>query len=146
MYIDDIDKALEMEDAKVESQVNTLIIRMLICAGVILILAVIASIILADSLAKPINSLIETMRDVRSQGLATATVSLRGSDEIRTLGRIFNEMLAAIHEAVEQLKLTTAAKEKIQSELRIARDIQLGIIPKLFPAFPHRPEFDISPS
>ncbi len=143
IYIDEIDKALALEDEKIEAQINSLILRMLICAGVILILAVIASILLADSLANPINNLIGAMREVRSKGLASVTVSLHGSQEIRTLGRIFNEMLEAINDAVEKLKRTTAAKEKIESELRIARDIQLGIIPKLFPAFPHRPEFDV---
>ncbi len=38
---------------------------------------------------------------------------------------------------------TKAAKETIESELRVAREIQMGIVPKIFPAFPDRPEFDI---
>ncbi|MEF2231100.1 MAG: PP2C family protein-serine/threonine phosphatase, partial [Pseudodesulfovibrio sp.] len=44
---------------------------------------------------------------------------------------------------IENLTSTTAAKERIESELRIARDIQMGILPKLFPAFPDRTEFEI---
>lgn len=44
---------------------------------------------------------------------------------------------------VEELKNTTAAKEKIESELRIARQIQLSIIPNHFPPFPDRKELDI---
>ena len=38
---------------------------------------------------------------------------------------------------------TEAAKERIESELKVAHDIQMGIIPKIFPPFPERPEFDI---
>ncbi|MBN1948592.1 MAG: SpoIIE family protein phosphatase [Candidatus Cloacimonetes bacterium] len=34
-------------------------------------------------------------------------------------------------------------KEKIESELQVAHDIQMGIIPKMFPPFPQRKEFDI---
>jgi len=38
---------------------------------------------------------------------------------------------------------TELSKERIESELRIAHDIQMGIVPKIFPPFPDRKEFDI---
>lgn len=38
---------------------------------------------------------------------------------------------------------TQRAKEMIESELKIAREIQMSIVPKIFPAFPQRLEFDI---
>ncbi len=38
---------------------------------------------------------------------------------------------------------TELVKERIESELRIAHDIQMGIVPKIFPPFPDRKEFDI---
>jgi sigma-B regulation protein RsbU (phosphoserine phosphatase) len=40
-------------------------------------------------------------------------------------------------------KETQRAKELIESELSVARKIQMSIVPKIFPAFPDRPEFDI---
>lgn len=43
----------------------------------------------------------------------------------------------------EALKHTIAAKEKIESELRIAHDIQMSLVPQVFPAFPDRNEFEI---
>ena len=49
----------------------------------------------------------------------------------------------ALRQSVRELKETTAAKERIESELKIARDIQMSMVPKLFPPFPHRPEFDL---
>ena len=36
-----------------------------------------------------------------------------------------------------------AAKERIESELKVAHDIQMDFIPKIFPPFPQRTEFDI---
>jgi len=33
--------------------------------------------------------------------------------------------------------------ERIDSELNLAREIQLGILPKVFPPFPEHDEFDI---
>ena len=38
---------------------------------------------------------------------------------------------------------TLSAKEKIESELRIAHEIQMESVPTIFPAFPERQEFDI---
>ena len=38
-----------------------------------------------------------------------------------------------LQEAYDQLEETTAAKERIESELRIARDIQMSMVPSLFP-------------
>ena len=44
---------------------------------------------------------------------------------------------------IRKLQQTTSAKGKMESELRIARDIQMGMIPKNFPPFPNRKEFDL---
>ena len=44
---------------------------------------------------------------------------------------------------IENLRAETEAKERIQSELRIARDIQAGMLPRVFPPFPERTEFDL---
>jgi sigma-B regulation protein RsbU (phosphoserine phosphatase) len=52
-------------------------------------------------------------------------------------------MKASLKKYIEELKETTAAKERIESELKIAHDIQMGMVPKIFPPFPQRREFDI---
>ena len=44
---------------------------------------------------------------------------------------------------IENLKRETEAKERIESELRIARDIQASMLPRTFPPFPDRTEFEI---
>lgn len=45
--------------------------------------------------------------------------------------------------AYDQLEETTTAKERIESELRIARDIQMGMVPRVFPPFPDRTDIDL---
>ena len=45
--------------------------------------------------------------------------------------------------AYNQLADTTTAKERIDSELRIARDIQMSMVPRTFPAFPDRRDIDL---
>ena len=55
----------------------------------------------------------------------------------------FITMESALRQSVRDLKETTAAKERIESELKIARDIQMSMVPKTFPPCPNRPEFDL---
>ena len=42
----------------------------------------------------------------------------------------------ALKEAYDQLEETTTIKERMESELRIARDIQMSMVPCLFPTYP----------
>ena len=55
-----------------------------------------------------------------------------------------HDQLQETHEelltAYDQLEETTTAKERIESDLRIARNIQMGMVPRSFPA---RPDLDL---
>ena len=48
-----------------------------------------------------------------------------------------------LEDAYNQLEATTTAKERIESELRIARDIQMGMVPHVFNAFPEDSGIDL---
>ena len=52
-------------------------------------------------------------------------------------------MKAELKKNIQNLMETTATKERIQSELNVAREIQLGILPKTFPPFPEYKDFDL---
>jgi serine phosphatase RsbU (regulator of sigma subunit)/anti-sigma regulatory factor (Ser/Thr protein kinase) len=68
-------------------------------------------------------------------------------DVIRLFARnsalAFQVVNLCIRRFIENLRAETEAKERIQSELRIARDIQISMLPRVFPPFPERREFDI---
>ncbi len=48
-----------------------------------------------------------------------------------------------LEDAYNQLEETTTAKERIESELRIAREIQMGMVPHVFNAFPKELGIDL---
>ena len=54
---------------------------------------------------------------------------LKGDDEVCQLNRSFGLMLKSLNQYIEELKITTTAKNKIENELEIARDIQNWILP-----------------
>jgi serine phosphatase RsbU (regulator of sigma subunit) len=53
------------------------------------------------------------------------------------------KQIRELRHAYDQLADTTTAKERIDSELRIARDIQMSMVPRTFPAFPDRRDIDL---
>jgi sigma-B regulation protein RsbU (phosphoserine phosphatase) len=64
-------------------------------------------------------------------------------DDVAIVARAVERMEVALDGYIDQLTATTAAKERIESELSVAKDIQLGLLPKLFPPYPNRPEFEL---
>lgn len=73
--------------------------------------------------------------------------ALRLETEIRlpmTIGHMIAGavFMLIINNMIED-RQTREAKEKSEGELRVARDIQMSMVPKTFPAFPHVPEFDV---
>lgn len=68
---------------------------------------------------------------------------IKTEDEMKMLHDSFGHMQKDLKSYIENLKETTSAKEKIESELRIAREIQMGMIPKIFPPFPNLVEIDL---
>jgi sigma-B regulation protein RsbU (phosphoserine phosphatase) len=48
-----------------------------------------------------------------------------------------------LQESFDNLRRTTTAKERMESELNIGRDIQMSMLPLKFPPFPHRNEFTV---
>ncbi|WPD22441.1 MAG: PP2C family protein-serine/threonine phosphatase [Candidatus Electrothrix scaldis] len=65
------------------------------------------------------------------------------TDEVGQLAEAFLEMQGKLTEYIHNLQETTAAKERIESELRIANSIQMSFLNKQFPPFPERHEFDL---
>lgn len=143
LYMDSIDIKIAEKEDQIVSQIRQLTWKIVWASVIVVFLGFILSFFFAKSICEPIGELVQTIKGVDLNGLSTTKVSLKGTQEIKELGGIFNAMLVSLHDSVEMLKYTTSEKEKIESELNIARDIQMSIIPKIFPAFPERPEFDV---
>lgn len=109
--------------------------------GILILLLVI--IYISRSITMPLRKLSEATKDIASGNLEFDIPEIKSHDEVGNLSRSFEYMRSSLKKYISDLKETTAAKERIESELKIARDIQMGIIPKDFPPFPGRTEFEI---
>ena len=116
---------------------------LILMAAIGLALLLILIIVISNRVTRPLHALA-----MIAEGFGTGNFDIdippsQSSDEVGSLNKSFVRMQTALKKYIENLKLTTSAKEKIESELKIAREIQMGMIPGKFPAFPTRKEFDI---
>jgi sigma-B regulation protein RsbU (phosphoserine phosphatase) len=110
-------------------------------SGVLLLTAAVVSI--ARSITRPLRSLAAATHVMSSGNFDVELPAVRSNDEVGMLTQDFQRMKESLKEYINNLTETTAAKERIQSELKVATDIQASLLPRLFPPFPDRPEFDI---
>jgi sigma-B regulation protein RsbU (phosphoserine phosphatase) len=110
-------------------------------AGLSLILLLI--ILISQSITRPLRALSEATGEIGSGNLDVAIPAMKAQDEVGKLAHSFEYMRTSLKDHIRELKETTAAKERIESELQIARNIQMGILHKIFPPFPNRTQFDI---
>ena len=110
-------------------------------AGLLLLIA--AVVYIANTITKPLRLLTAATDEIASGNFDVELPSVRSKDEVGVLTHDFQLMKESLKEYIKNLTETTAAKERIQSELKMATDIQASLLPRLFPAFPNRPEFDI---
>ena len=70
-------------------------------------------------------------------------VPIHSGDEIEVLARSFEEMDVRLKQYLQENTVIIAERERLSTELDLARSIQAGMLPSSFPAFPDRKEFDI---
>ncbi len=70
-------------------------------------------------------------------------VEVRTRDEIGDLSRDIRSMQERIVENADNLARMTAEKERVSTELDLAKNIQASLLPDVFPAFPDRHEFSL---
>ena len=99
-----------------------------IMAAMLLIVAAI-SFLLSRMITNPILAL---MRGAKAIGRVEMehTVEVKTGDELEVLADSFNKMARDLKWHMEDLKCTTAEKERLQKELEIARGIQLRLLPQ----------------
>jgi len=109
--------------------------------GFIFLLAVI--VFIARSITRPLTLLAGATEDIATGNLDVVIPEIGTGDEVGKLAQSFDYMKGSLKQYIADLTETTAAKERIESELQIAHDIQMGILPKIFPPFPEMSEFDL---
>ena len=92
---------------------------------------------------RPLKQLATTADEVAKGNFKTVLPELKSRDEIHMLRDSFAQMQQSLTQYVEDLRATTAQKASMESELKVAHDIQMSMLPKAFPPYPERNDLDI---
>ncbi|MBQ7266049.1 MAG: SpoIIE family protein phosphatase [Firmicutes bacterium] len=122
---------------------NTLIV---IFVAVMLVFAV--GLVTAVRLAEKILHPIETMTKSIIHSAETGSYfemkdDYKTDDEIEMLAEAFADLSSKTEQYIKDITRITKEKERIGTELELARKIQKNMLPNIFPPFPDHPEVDI---
>ena len=100
---------------------------------------------MSRTLIQPITSL-KTATDELVEKLDSDEVfvsDIHTGDEIEALAHSFEEMDRNLKTTIRENLAITAERERLNTELGLARSIQMDMLPCIFPPFPERKEFDL---
>lgn len=111
----------------------------------LLFVCTIAGIYIRLQFVKPINNIMTETRKFSKDNTKGELLSTKKSRimEIRELSEAVNKMEDDMINYIESLTKATTEQKRIGVELNIAKAIQEGSVPNVFPAFPNRTDFDL---
>ena len=119
--------------------INAQTTRMLqILVGLFFILLIVV-ILLSVKIAKIITRPVELLRQgtvALGKGDLDYYLTIETGDEFEELAHSFNEMARDLKTNIENLRLTTAEKERYAKEMEIAKEIQDNFLPEFTPTIP----------
>jgi sigma-B regulation protein RsbU (phosphoserine phosphatase) len=132
-----------VEEEKVLAEVDQRLQRQLAVslAGTLLVLLIL--LLTAVRITRPLVRLGETARQVGAGNLAARAQDVSSRDEIGRFATVFNHMLDELDAATAARIRETAARQAVESELKVALEIQRSLLPHVFPPFPDHAEFDL---
>ena len=105
------------------------VMHLLWSGGVMLLIAIVVSLLLSRGISKPVAVLVDGAHEF-GKGNLDHRIEIERRDEMKTLGDAFNEMAGSIQIHMRQLEAETANRERMESELRIAAQLQESLLPE----------------
>ncbi len=111
----------------------------------LIILLIWVSVVISKKAISPILYLKDGVKEI-AKGNLDKKLDIKTGDEIEALSDSINDMSSDLKKYIENLSMITAEKERIATELNVARNIQTGLLPSVEPYFSNKKEFDLAVS
>lgn len=151
----------EIDKAEAFATIGQLARKLLLTVALLLLFTIVAAGLVARTITRPLAQLGRNSRALASGNLEVQ-IDTSSGDEIGDLSRDFEHMRRSLKKAINELELLNAnleqkvtdrtaklaaseqelakANARMLDELNFAREIQMSMVPLLFPVFPDRPE------
>ena len=110
---------------------------------IIIALLFVVSIIFSKSFVRPILVLTSGVKEI-AKGNLDKKLDIKTGDEIEVLSDSVNNMTSELKLYMENFSRIAAEKERIATELNVAKNIQAGMLPSVEPDFSNKKEFDLA--
>ena len=135
-----------------ESIYRRLCIVIGLCSYFVFFLTIIVSYYVEKRITTPIQNLATAVEEfsitkydkgINQKEIQEKCEAIKTGDEIEDLARAFSKMMIQMEQYVKNLSNATRKIENEETELIVARKIQLSMLPNTFKAFPKRKDFEI---
>ncbi len=128
------------------STLYSYIIRMLLFSlGILAVFSIAYWFLMRSNFIGPLMKIRRNVTEfARNNTAATTSLdSIRTKDEIQELAESIHLMENDIIKYIDNIQAITSEKERISAELSIATQIQADMLPRIFPPFPEKHEFEL---
>ena len=115
----------------------------LICLMVGLVIVSIICYIAIKHTTQPLTRFAHSADEIAQGKFTEPLPDIRTKDEMLKLRRSFETMQLSLVDQINQTRKINETKGRIESELQIARGIQMAMLPKKFPSFPERKDVEL---
>ncbi len=114
---------------------------MVISCGLLLIFSL--TILVIRRATRPLVLFAQSADEISDGDFDAPLPAIQNRDEMYRLREAFANMQKSLKSYIAELQTTTAARERIESELSIATQIQSGLLPHIFPPYHNLPNVEL---
>ena len=138
------DSVMEKSLTEVRDTESMTVLWDLVIAAALLFLATLTSMALANGLVRPIRRMTQRVSQMEGGDMSFhVDQTMLTGDEIEVLARSFEDMSVKMQGYVTEIVDITSEKQRLETELSVASQIQENMLPTHFPPFPDRNEFNL---
>lgn len=130
-------------EKKIMEEPNQLSMFLVILLIVLQSIIAIALYIIIRAQMWPLKQLALSTQEIAKGNFSYKLPVIYTKDEVANLRDSFEEMRHSLTNYIDDLQNVTAARASMDRELRVAKNIQMAMLPKVYPPFPDRNDIDI---
>lgn len=124
-----IELIITIPEAELLTDFSQIKYRTILVSIILLLLIIPVSWLFANRISKPLTEVHKSILDVGSGDFNFKLPSINSKDEVGDLVTALTTMRNSLKDHIAQLANETATRERLESELNIARKIQMGMVP-----------------
>ena len=142
--MDDVDEITERTLAGYTDTFTASLLQTLLVAVILIAVSVILALLFSGRLVKPINRMTDRVKEITGDNLYFEMEKIyHTGDEIEVLAEAFSGLSERTRNYIGKITDITAEKEKLGAELNVAAQIQQDMLPRIFPLYPERKDFEV---